>query len=74
MNSDKHADSPDTKDREPESGGKAAAQDYVPLSVRKGRQMHRDLWPSIWMSFASVLILAIALAILSYRIGAESCH
>ena len=46
----------------------------VPLSVRNARQMRRDLWPSIWMSFASIIILAAALAILSYRMGAQSCH
>ena len=47
---------------------------YVPLSVRKRRQMRSDLWPHVWMSFASILILSIALAILSYRMGAQSCH
>ena len=53
-----------------ESGLKAS----VPLSVRNARQMRRDLWPSIWMSFASIIILAAALAILAYRMGAQSCH
>ncbi len=47
---------------------------YVPLSVRNARQMRRDLWPSIWISFQSIIILAVALAILSYRMGAQSCH
>ena len=49
-------------------------EEYAPLSVRKARKMRKDLWPSIWMSFASILILAAALAILSYRMGAQSCH
>jgi hypothetical protein len=49
-------------------------EDYVPLSVGRARRMHRDTWPSIWMSFASIIILAAALAILSYRMGAQSCH
>jgi hypothetical protein len=46
----------------------------VPLSVRNARQMRRDWWPSIWTSFASIILLAAALVILSYRIGAQSCH
>jgi hypothetical protein len=32
------------------------------------------VWPSTWMSFASILILVAALAILSYRVGAQRCH
>ena len=68
MNSDKQAvpsgrSDVSSHDREP-----------APLSVRNARQMRRDLWPSIWMSFASILILVVALAILSYRMGARSCH
>jgi hypothetical protein len=47
---------------------------YVPLSVRNARQMRRNMWPYLWMSFASVIILAAALAILTYRMGAQSCH
>ena len=50
---------------------------YVPLSVRearRARKMRGDLWPYVWMNFASILILAATLAILSYRIGAQSCH
>lgn len=57
-----------SKDGEPD------LEDHVPLSVRNARKMHRDLWPSIWMSFASIIILSLALAILSYRMGAQSCH
>lgn len=52
-------------------------EEWVPLSVREarhGRKMRGDLWPYIWMNFASILILAAALAILSYRIGAQSCR
>ena len=49
-------------------------EEHVPLSVRNARQMRRDWWPSIWMSFASILILTAALAILSYRMGVQSCH
>jgi len=57
-----------SKDGEPD------LDECVPLSVRNARQMRRDLWPSIWMSFASIIILAVALAIVSYRMGAQSCH
>ena len=49
-------------------------EERVPLSVRNTRRMRRDWWPSICMSFASILILAAALAILTYRMGAQSCH
>lgn len=45
---------------------------YVPLSVRNARQTCKALWPDVWMSFASILILAVALAIPSYRIGARA--
>jgi hypothetical protein len=65
MNSDKSLDA---------EGRRATAEDCVPLSVRNARRVRRDLWPSIWMTFASILILAAALAILSYRMGAQSCH
>jgi hypothetical protein len=54
--------------------GKPNLEECVPLSVRNARQMRRGWWPSIWMSFASILILAAALAILSYRMGVQSCH
>jgi len=50
---------------------------YVPLSVRearRARKMREDLWPYVWMTFASVILLASALVILSYRMGAQSCH
>ena len=50
---------------------------YVPLSVRearRARKMRGDLWPYVWMNFASILILAATLAILTHRIGAQSRH
>lgn len=34
--------------------------------------MRADLWPQIWMSFASIIILAGALAILTYLMGAQN--
>jgi hypothetical protein len=49
----------------------------VPVSVREARRARKlrdDLWPYVWMTFASILVLAVALAILSYRFGAQSCH
>jgi hypothetical protein len=52
----------------------AVSEDYVPLTVRKVRQMRNTLWSHLWMSFVSIVVLAAALAILSYRIGAQSCH
>jgi hypothetical protein len=61
--------------REVDAEGKEAGpEDGVPLSVRKAREMRRDLWPNVWISFASIIILAAALAILSYRIAAQTCH
>lgn len=75
MNSEKNPDSRDTENTESDAeGGRAGAEGHVPLSVRQARQMRRDRWPSIWMSFASILILGAALAILSYRLGVQSCH
>jgi hypothetical protein len=49
-------------------------EERAPLSVRNARRMRRDWWPSIWITLASILILAAALAVLSYRMGAQSCH
>jgi hypothetical protein len=57
--------------------GKSDAEASVPLSVRKARRarkMREDLWPHVWMTFASVILLAAALAIMAYRMGAQSCH
>ena len=75
MNSEKNLGSPDSENSEPKADeGRAAAEDCVPLSVRNARKLRRDLWQSIWTSFASIILLAVALAILSYRMGAQSCH
>ncbi len=75
MNSDKNPDSRATENREPDTEERmAVADDYVPLSVRDARQMRKTLWPHLWMSLASIILLAVALAILSYRMGAQSCH
>jgi hypothetical protein len=52
-------------------------EEWVPLSVREARRARArvdDLWPYAWMSFASVVILAVTLAIVVYRMGAQSCH
>jgi hypothetical protein len=59
------------------NGGETNLEECVPLSVRaarNARKMRGDLWPYVWMNFASILILAAALAILSYRLGVQSCH
>ena len=67
--------SPDAENREPNVEGKEPdVEDCVPLSVRKARKMREGLWPYVWMSFASIVLLAVALAILSYRMGAQGCH
>jgi hypothetical protein len=31
------------------------------------------VWPYIWISFASILLLMAALVVLAYRIGAHRC-
>ena len=57
-------------------GGEWDLEEGVPLSVREARlarKKREDLWPYVWMSFASVVIVGVALAILAYRIGAQSC-
>jgi hypothetical protein len=59
------------------SEGEPNLEEWVPLSVRearRARKMRGDLWPYVWMNFASILILVAALAILSYRLGVQSCH
>ncbi len=74
MNSEKKPDSLHTESIEPDAeGSRAAGEDCVPLSVRNGRKMRKDLWPHLWMSFAAVILLTAALAILAYRMGAQSC-
>ena len=71
MNNDKNANQMD-----PETNH-VSSEEWVPLSVRearRARKMGSDHWPYVWMNFASILILAATLAIVSYRIGAQSCH
>ena len=49
-------------------------EERAPLSVREARQAQKrleDLWPYVWMNFASMIILLIALAILCFRMGPE---
>jgi hypothetical protein len=47
--------------------------DYAPLSVRDFRQMRKSIG-HLWISFATIVILAAAQAIVCYRVGAQSCH
>jgi len=57
-------------------GSERDLEECVPLTVRNARQMRKALQalePYCWMSFASIIILAAALAILAYRMGAQSC-
>jgi sterol desaturase/sphingolipid hydroxylase (fatty acid hydroxylase superfamily) len=54
-------------------------EEYVPFSVRNARQMRKALhagsWmASYWMCFASIVVLAMALAILTYQMGAQGCR
>lgn len=42
--------------------------------ARLARKRLDGVWPYVWMSFAPVVILGVALAIVSYRIGVQSCH
>jgi hypothetical protein len=53
-------------------GTKPELEEWVPLSVREARQtreMRRDLWPYVWMNFASMIILVITLTIVCFRMG-----
>jgi hypothetical protein len=75
MNSEKNPAGTDRENSEPDAEGKKGGLvDGVPLSVRNARKMRTNLWPHLWLSFASIILLAVALAILSYRMGAQSCH
>jgi hypothetical protein len=47
------------------------ASEYIPLGMRSARRMRSNVWPYIWISFASILLLMAALVILAYRIGAH---
>ena len=52
-------------------------EEWAPLSVREARRprkMRDDLWPYVWMNFVSSILLAAALAIMAYRMGAQNCH
>jgi hypothetical protein len=58
-------------------GGEPDLEVWVPLSVREARRARanlKDLWSYVWMSFASLVILAATLAIVAYRVSAQTCH
>jgi hypothetical protein len=55
-------------------GKEAAVEEWVPLGVRNARKIRHTLWPHLWMSFVSITLLAAALAIVAYRMGAQSCR
>jgi hypothetical protein len=70
-------DSEENPDRTGGPDGKSDAEECVPLSVRearRARKMREDLWPYLWITFASVILLAAALRIMAYRMGVQSCH
>jgi hypothetical protein len=48
------------------------ASEYIPPSMRSARRMRNNVWPHIWMSFASIILLMGALVILAYRMGEDS--
>jgi hypothetical protein len=48
--------------------------EYIPLGMRSARRMRNNVWPYIWMSFVSMILLAAALVIVAYRMGAQSCR
>jgi hypothetical protein len=50
------------------------ASEYIPVGMRSFRRMRNNVWPYIWMSFAAILVLATALAIVAYRMGAQICR
>jgi hypothetical protein len=47
--------------------------EYIPPGMRSARRMRSNLWPYIWISLGSILLLMAALVILAYRIGAHRC-
>lgn len=52
-------------------------EEWVPLSVREAREARKrrdDAWRYGWMNFASMIILMVTLAIVCYRMGAQSCR
>jgi hypothetical protein len=50
------------------------ASEYIPPGMRSARRMRNNVWPHIWMSFASILVLMAALVVLAYRMGTHSCR
>lgn len=48
------------------------ASEYIPPGMRSARRMGSNVWPYIWMSFASILLLLAALVVLAYRMGVHS--
>lgn len=50
------------------------ASEYIPLGMRSARRMRNNVWPYIWISLVSIILLAAALAIAAYRMGAQSCR
>jgi hypothetical protein len=50
------------------------ASEYIPPGMRSALRMRSDVWPHIWMSFASILLLMAALVVLAYRMGTHSCR
>ena len=55
----------------------ADLENCVPLSVRearRARKMRDDLWPYVWMNFASMVLLFAAAVIMAYRMGGQSCR
>lgn len=69
MNNDKNANQVD-----PETN-QVSSEEWVPLSVREARRSRANcdnLWPYVWMNFASMILLFIALAVVCYRVGAGS--
>lgn len=74
MNPDKEA-GPSGPWQVTSEGKEPEVEEWVPLSVREARRAQRtldDLWPYVWMNFASMILLIAALAIACYRIGAQS--
>jgi hypothetical protein len=57
----------------PNKASESKPEDYVPFGMRSARRVRNNVWPYVWISFASILLLMAALVILSYRIGAHRC-
>jgi hypothetical protein len=52
---------------------KAETGDNVPLLIRHARRARAVLGPYFWMSLGSIITLVVALLILTYRMGVQSC-